>query len=114
MLQICTLWALNNSSKNGRVGQRRRGWQEAPGTEKEGAVIDGTVCPQQALPFLQGRPMAVLSALNLFLVTAGVTGRLLFPSLLCSLSTSPVLCSFAPKYTSGDRNISFTLQVALQ
>jgi len=66
-----------------------------------------------ALPFLRGRPMAVLSVSNLFLATAGTIGRVLFISLLCSLSASPVLCSFAPKYTSGGRNIISTLQVAL-
>lgn len=36
---------------------------------------------------------------------------MLLISLLCSLSTSPVLCSFALAYISGERNIIVTLQV---
>lgn len=56
--------------------------------------------------------MALLNVSNLFLSTAGTIGRVLFNSLLFSLSTSPVLCSFAPECTSGERNIIFTLQVA--
>lgn len=56
--------------------------------------------------------MALLSVSNLFLPMAGTIGRVLFTSLLFSLSTSPVLCSFALECTSGERNIIFTLQVA--
>lgn len=74
--------------------------------------MHGLSSSQPALPFLQDSPMALLNVSNLFLPTAGTKGRVLFNSLLFSLSTSLVLCSFAPEYSSGDRNIIFTLQVA--
>lgn len=56
-----------------------------------------SVLPSASSPFLQASPRAVLTVLNLFLTSAGTIGRVLFISLLCSLSTSPVLCTLQVK-----------------
>lgn len=108
-----TLSGVGTATLRRRVSHTRGSWQETWDTNKEGAMGDCMACPPARQPSLRGSPMAVLRVSNLLLNASGTIGRVLFIALLGSLSASPILCRFAPKDTSDERNIILTLQVTL-
>lgn len=55
------------------------------------------VFPSASSPLPPDQSQGCAHCLNLFLTSAGTIGRVLFISLLCSLSTSPVLCTLQVK-----------------